>query len=147
MCLVVSWCASELGCDSANGLQDLLPDTLKADLNRGDTGLMRSGLVLHAAGDSQRQERAIRETPADGAVGTAPRRPPECGRRALVDFRPIRQNLGMNPDSHEEFPVTLDDATKAKLDEAIASTGLTAGDVLRLAIETGLHVMESARRN
>ena len=53
----------------------------------------------------------------------------------------------MNPDSHEEFPVTLDDATKAKLDEAIASTGLTAGDVLRLAIETGLHVMESARRN
>ena len=59
----------------------------------------------------------------------------------------IRQNLVMNPDSHEEFPVTLDDATKAKLDEAIASTGLTAGDVLRLAIETGLHVMESARRN
>lgn len=109
--------------------------------------MMRAGLVLHAAGDSQRQERAIRETPADVCHRNIAPPPAACGRVALVDFRPIRQNPGMNPDSHEEFPVTLDDATKAKLDEAIASTGLTAGDVLRLAIETGLHVMESARRN
>ncbi len=50
----------------------------------------------------------------------------------------------MKPDSHEEIPVTIDEATKAKLDEAIASTGLTAGDVLRLAIETGLRAMEPA---
>ncbi|RFC52225.1 MAG: Ribbon-helix-helix protein, copG family [Verrucomicrobia bacterium] len=52
----------------------------------------------------------------------------------------------MNPD-HEEFPVTLDDATKAKLDEVVTATGLPAGEVLRLAIETGLRVMESARQN
>ena len=45
----------------------------------------------------------------------------------------------MNPESHEEFPVTLD--------EAVAATGLTAGEVFRLAIETGLRVMESARQN
>lgn len=51
----------------------------------------------------------------------------------------------MNPDTHEELPVTLDDATKAKLDEAVAATGLTVGEVLRLAIETGLRAMESAR--
>jgi hypothetical protein len=74
-----------------------------------------------------------------------PAAPPECGRLALVDFRSIRQNLGMNPDSHEEIPVTLDEATKAKLDEAVEVTGLTAGEVLRLAIETGLRAMEPAR--
>ena len=45
----------------------------------------------------------------------------------------------MNPESHEESPVTLD--------EAVAATGLTPGEVLRLAIETGLRVMESARQN
>lgn len=72
---------------------------------------------------------------------------PACGNVALVDFRSIWQNLGMNPDSHEEIPVTLDEATKAKLDEAVAATGLTAGDVLRLAIEAGLGVMESDRQN
>jgi hypothetical protein len=65
----------------------------------------------------------------------------------LVDFRSIWQNLGMNPDFHEEIPVTLDEATKAKLDEAAQVTGLTVGEVLRLAIETGLRVMESARQN
>jgi len=43
----------------------------------------------------------------------------------------------MNPESHEESPVTLD--------EAVAATGLTAGDVLCLAIEAGLGVMEWAR--
>lgn len=53
----------------------------------------------------------------------------------------------MNPESHEEFPVTLDEATKAKLDEAVAATGLTAGEVLRLAVEAGLRAMESARQN
>jgi hypothetical protein len=74
-----------------------------------------------------------------------PAAPPECWTLELVDFRSIRQNLGMNPDSYEAFPVTLDDATKAKLDEAIAATGLTAGEVLRLAIETGLRAMETAR--
>lgn len=62
---MVSWCASELGCDSAEGLQDVLPDTPKADLNRGDTGLMRSGLVLHAAGYS------VRLAGADGGVPPA----------------------------------------------------------------------------
>ena len=51
----------------------------------------------------------------------------------------------MIPDSYEEIPVTLDEATKAKPDEAAQVTGLTVGDVLRLAIETGLRVMESAR--
>ena len=64
---------------------------------------------------------------------------PACGNVALVDFRSIWQNPGMNPESHEEFPVTLD--------EAVAATGLTAGEVFRLAIETGLRVMESARQN
>ena len=107
--------------------------------------MMRSGLVLHAAGDSPRRDRATRETPANVSHRNIAPPPAACGRVALVDFRPIRQNLGMNPDSHEEFPVTLDDATKAKLDEAIASTGLTAGEVLRLAIETGLRAMEPAR--
>ena len=53
----------------------------------------------------------------------------------------------MNPDTHEEFPVTLDDATKAKLDEAAEATGLTPGDVLRLAIEAGLRAMEPDRQN
>lgn len=53
----------------------------------------------------------------------------------------------MNPDTHEELPVTLDDATKAKLDEAVAATGLTVGEVLRLAIESGLRVMETDRQN
>jgi hypothetical protein len=53
----------------------------------------------------------------------------------------------MNPDSHKQPPITLDDATQAKLDEAVAATGLTPGEVLRLAIETGLRVMESARDN
>jgi hypothetical protein len=51
----------------------------------------------------------------------------------------------MKPDSHEEIPVTLDEATKAKLDEAVEVTGLTAGEVLRLAIETGLRAIEPAR--
>jgi len=41
-------------------------------------------------------------------------------------------------------PGTLNDATKAKLDEAVAATGLTVGDLLRLAIETGLRAMETA---
>lgn len=53
----------------------------------------------------------------------------------------------MNPDTHEEFPVTLDEATKAKVDEAAQATGLTVADVLRLAIEAGLRGMESAREN
>lgn len=82
-------------------------------------------------------------SPAERSATTAP----ECGNVALVDFRSIWQNPGMNPESHEEFPVTLDEATKAKLDEAVAATGLTAGEVFRLAIETGLRVMESARQN
>jgi hypothetical protein len=33
----------------------------------------------------------------------------------------------MKPDSHEEIPVTLDEATKAKLDEAVEVTGLAVG--------------------
>jgi hypothetical protein len=72
---------------------------------------------------------------------------PAFGNAALVSFRSFRQNPGMNPDTHEEIPVTLDEATKAKLDEAAQATGLTVAEVLRLAIEAGLRVMESARQN
>jgi hypothetical protein len=46
----------------------------------------------------------------------------------------------MKPDSHEEIPVTLDEATKAKLDEPVE-------EVPRHAIETGLRAMETARQN
>jgi hypothetical protein len=53
----------------------------------------------------------------------------------------------MNPDTHEEIPVTLDEATKAKLDEAAQATGLSVDDVLVLAIETGLKSLEQGRQN
>ena len=72
---------------------------------------------------------------------------PAFGNAALVSFRSFWQNPGMNPDSHEQFPVSLDDATKAKVDEAVAATGLTVAEVLRLAIESGLRVMETTRQN
>jgi hypothetical protein len=71
---------------------------------------------------------------------------PAFGNAALVSFRSFRPNRGMNPDD-EQFPITLDEATQAKLDEAVAATGLTVGEVLRLAIESGLRVMETARNN
>jgi hypothetical protein len=53
----------------------------------------------------------------------------------------------MNPDSHEQFPITLDEATKSKLDEAAQATGLSVEDVIILAIETGLKSMEQTREN
>ncbi len=52
----------------------------------------------------------------------------------------------MNPDD-EQFPITLDDATQAKLDEAAQATGLSVDDVLVLAIETGLKSLEQTRQN
>jgi hypothetical protein len=70
----------------------------------------------------------------------------QCGVVALVDFRSIRQNPGMNPDD-EQFPITLDDATQAKLDEAAQATGLSVDDVIVLAIETGLKSLEQTRQN
>ncbi len=53
----------------------------------------------------------------------------------------------MNPDTHEEIPVTLDEATKSKLDEAAQATGLSVADVLVLVIENGLKSLETARHN
>jgi hypothetical protein len=77
----------------------------------------------------------------------SPPQSPAFGNAALAHSSAIRQNSGMNPDSHEEIPVTLDEVTKAKLDEAVAATGLTVAEVLRLAIESGLRVMETDRQN
>jgi hypothetical protein len=72
---------------------------------------------------------------------------PAFGNAALAYSSAIRQNPGMNPDTHEEIPVTLDEATKAKADEAAQATGLTVAEVLRIAIESGLRVMETDRQN
>jgi hypothetical protein len=47
----------------------------------------------------------------------------------IADFRSIRQNPGMNLASPVDFPVTLNEATKAKLDAAVAETWLTVGAV------------------
>jgi hypothetical protein len=60
----------------------------------------------------------------------------------------VPRNLAESGDESglpRRIPVTLDAATKAKLNEAVAATGLTEGEVLRLAIESGLRVMETAR--
>jgi hypothetical protein len=70
----------------------------------------------------------------------------QCGAVSLVEFRAIWQTQGMNPDD-EQFPITLDDATKAKLDEAAQATGLSVDEVIVLVIETGLKSLEQGRQN